>query len=842
MFSWFRNFIFLLFFLHSTHTSTISERNNNDDFALVICHRKLQPGKKMMELLIERVVNCENLQDCCRACDYEKSFACKGFNHRTDNSKCTCELTSTPYLHMDADEDFLVDSHCDYYEKVENCPSTIHSNRVPYWKDFTKNYRQNDQDPWLDRGSVNKDFHRESSISEDHLNYRNNYASNHESNHDFVNGLTRSNEQYHYEEPHDFMPRYNDFNWNRNWKNSHHPDVANDNTLPSSRTNNYDREYLSVKSSIFPKPLSRSEDRPLVRGISTPIENEHFHGKLNNYGNAFNYNDNYAPFPKDSHYERHESLPPVSRCLVRLASGSKLNRRVIRKTCLAHDLKQCKDLCINEANFSCESFAYRYNVLTTNPADNCLLSDYSYQDLNFYTDLDPNRDYDTYVLMSDSKICHLKKPANRYPQEECFSRIKSGFTIPIDITKKSILVHDLGECQFACTASQEFICRSFVYKYTIESHGDRDHEPPSVNCFLTDWSSGEINPTNMLDMDGAELYERTTFSNGCDTYPSSSIPNAITPNNHGFSPVQMDELCYSEYHRPCKLMPHAVISSVRAIEKSDCRRKCSTMRHIGTIPCMSFNYVINIGDTQNNCFLSDISIRDLRPNLDYIHDNDHTLYMWKDFDPNCKLIANSLGTINVPPLLKKDGQLFPPTLSYPNTQRTLDNRTHIPESVFDFSTRWKSKFKSDGSEPDYKYDTANGDSKFVLDSDGFQYGSNFFDSNQLSPSRQYTVNGYPCKNGTVCQQNEITGFWSCEIDNNYDNWDYCCKPTHQCGFSQGYHYPWCYVGTNEDQWRPCSETYHPYYFNKDQRSTLYSARHWPVIYLHETSPTHCSRL
>lgn len=45
------------------------------------CHRKVQSGKKMMGLFIERITNCENLQDCYQACDYEKTFVCKGFNH-----------------------------------------------------------------------------------------------------------------------------------------------------------------------------------------------------------------------------------------------------------------------------------------------------------------------------------------------------------------------------------------------------------------------------------------------------------------------------------------------------------------------------------------------------------------------------------------------------------------------------------------------------------------------------------------------------------------------------------------------------------------------------------------
>lgn len=49
------------------------------------------------------------------------------------------------------------------------------------------------------------------------------------------------------------------------------------------------------------------------------------------------------------------------------------------------------------------------------------------------------------------------------------------------------------------------------------------------------------------------------------------------------------------------------------------------------------------------------------------------------------------------------------------------------------------------------------------------------------------------------------------------------------------------MGSNEDQWRPCSETYYPYYHAMDHSTYRQSiARHWPMIYFHETSPPNCS--
>ncbi|XP_049882540.1 uncharacterized protein LOC126378334 [Pectinophora gossypiella] len=78
--------------------------------------------------------------------------------------------------------------------------------------------------------------------------------------------------------------------------------------------------------------------------------------------------------------------------------------------------------------------------------------------------------------------------------------------------------------------------------------------------------------------------------------------------------------------------------------------------------------------------------------------------------------------------------------------------------------------------------------------------------------RHYTVSGFPCRKGTTCAQNQVAGHWACEPEGGeIGSWDYCCAPTHRCGYSEGFHKPWCYVGPSQDQWRPCSEKYYPYH-------------------------------
>jgi len=57
---------------------------------------------------------------------------------------------------------------------------------------------------------------------------------------------------------------------------------------------------------------------------------------------------------------------------------------------------------------------------------------------------------------------------------------------------------------------------------------------------------------------------------------------------------------------------------------------------------MHVNFVLRLTThgTEENCLLSDVPIRDLRPGLDYISDDNHVLYAWKDLDPYCAITSS----------------------------------------------------------------------------------------------------------------------------------------------------------------------------------------------------------
>ncbi|RLU17343.1 hypothetical protein DMN91_009576 [Ooceraea biroi] len=920
------------------------------------CYRRLLSGKKSRE--IRRAIECERLEDCHRACDYEKLFVCEGFNYRRigHGTRGMCEMTSVPYSRTDLHRDFVSDPECDYYEKDPNCMITPPGGTRPTWNRWNQprpssqsygppySINRPDVRPHIpDRRPVNEvprpldydqrpskevprplDYDRRPSneiprpLDYDRrpsneiprpLDYDRRPSNeiprpldygprplNHDRQPPLIYGDRGTYEGFdqrnyqdgqgsirgEYPRPEDrfayggrFPPRrptddkfYNkDLPWARypDRRIDHGPpyDIGTNEIssyLPDHRKDRdwglygtvygssygYDTNYVADKFDI---PKYHPQSRPKPR----PYENDHFYGEFYNYGGAFGYGDSYIPADQDPIYG---ATGKTEECSVRAGAGFRLSRGVVRKTYLTPNLDQCESL---------------YNVAPTDPTDNCLLSDISYKDLNFYVDLEPDRDYDIYAMIN-SRTCGVRRETSPHPPDECFWRVRSGFGMPTDVVKKSMVVDNLGQCQAECTIAQDFTCRSFTFKYTLEQ-GQSD----STNCYLSDWPSQDINPAQMPDMDGAELYERGSFGRGCELYVVPFFNGAGRFNGKQFKEnVQGDEdtLCYSGYNKPCKLTPYAVLLATCVNSEQDCRQKCSKMRETDTVPCMSYSYKLTSHGTEENCLLSDVPVRDLRPGLDYVYDDNHVLYSWKDLDPHCVVTGYSIDDDRVfggpglsKPLLPGSTRPdFGPETSYPSVRPYGTHPDPRPFFTMPKPTSYHGMKPFDPDKPDpvgvYRpgggYGSYGGsyDDKFEygIRPGGFDQGLGSLYPNEYSTFRYYTVNGHPCKRGTKCEKNKIAGFWACETEGGeYGSWDYCCAPTHHCGFSQGYHYPWCYVGPSEDQWRPCSEKYYPYKpsprpirpIDSDRHDRpydpgYYHGRHWPITYLHPQPPPNCT--
>ncbi|XP_066594795.1 uncharacterized protein [Prorops nasuta] len=849
------------------------------------CYRRVLSGKKITENHVRRAIECERISDCNRACDYEKYFVCEGFNYRRTGpgTRGTCELTSTAYPRIDMQRDFAIDSQCDYYERDENCQKAEPNERPQWWSYGTPSRPANEYPRSFnyDRRPVDYDqasgypppYRRPNPVNRRPVDpYPDRYQPDRSYDRPYHPRYPDNN--YYYRDRDRPYPKYPE----RRIDQRPYPDIGSNEIgpfLPENRPDfnrdwRYGGSFGYNTNNIGSYDASKIPVKRPQRPEKRPLDNDRFYGEFYNYGGAFGYGDTYPPTSRDQIYGGNGK---GQECSIRTAAGFKIGRGIVGKTFLTPNVDHCENLCANEKAFVCLTFAYRYNVESSDPTDNCLLSRVSYRDLNFYTDLEPDRNYDIYVMVGDIKTCSAKKPSNLPPPDECFWRVRSGFGMPPEVTKKTMTVDGIGNCQAQCTATQNFTCRSFAFRYESQN---RPRNGDGSNCYLSDWPSQEINPVNMPDMDGAELYERGSYGRGCEPYPFSLMsPGRLADNS---PPTQRDEGCYSGYHRPCKLTPYAVLLSMRAESEADCRQKCSRMRERDSVPCMSFSYKISGTGRDDNCMLSDVPIRDLRPGLDYTYDDNHVLYAYKELDPNCVIPGYGMDDDHVygPNSGPNSGPGKPLYAGYSN----VEGRPGYFGAVRPFVQGPRPQDQNYQGirpvEPNRPNGGPYGQVPATISSSGLPgpmapnrpgvsggyggsngngypgYGSSNLNTDE-STLNQYTVNGYPCKRNTRCERNKIAGFYSCETEGSeFGSWDYCCQPSHQCGYSEGFNYPWCYVGHSVDQWRPCSEKYYPYSPNsRPQRPPIgdpygsngdrgvydpYTGRYWPIIYLHREPP------
>lgn len=85
----------------------------------------------------------------------------------------------------------------------------------------------------------------------------------------------------------------------------------------------------------------------------------------------------------------------------------------MHKTAVKHafnvpTLTECERLCSDQRpSFICHTFSYRYNQAGR---DNCMLCDRPVNMLDYYVDIEPDRDYDIYSMADDMDVCRQPSP------------------------------------------------------------------------------------------------------------------------------------------------------------------------------------------------------------------------------------------------------------------------------------------------------------------------------------------------------------------------------------------------------------------------------------------------
>ncbi|KAL1513834.1 hypothetical protein ABEB36_003184 [Hypothenemus hampei] len=317
-------------------------------------------------------------------------------------------------------------------------------------------------------------------------------------------------------------------------------------------------------------------------------------------------------------------------CSLRSAAGFRLHKNIVKKLFAVPNIYECELLCVREKDFSCASYAFRYTIQNT-IADNCFLSNRNYKELDYYTDLEQDRDFDIYTMNNRHK-CHETNVFLLKDDSDCFWRVRSGLRLDHVVVRDSLTVKSIVDCQLECLKSRRFTCRAYSFRYGSPVIGGAID-----NCQLTDWPYDELDPRVHFVPDyGFEIYDRGSYGHGCEVNHFGVRGHKRKQLDEG---TKVDQLCYVGFGSASRLLPQATVKSVYVPSELDCKGECSKARENSYFRCMTFSFVSSTNNLDHNCLLSDILQRDLLPNVDYVHDDTSWLFSWDNYNPQCVDLA-----------------------------------------------------------------------------------------------------------------------------------------------------------------------------------------------------------
>ncbi|KAF0725765.1 Uncharacterized protein FWK35_00031101, partial [Aphis craccivora] len=497
-------------------------------------------------------------------------------------------------------------------------------------------------------------------------------------------------------------------------------------------------------------------------------------------------------------------------CFERIRSGLTLEVSIVKFSVQTENLHECELICLHVKHFTCRVFSFRRGPPVTGKwSDNCYLTDYPVLDMDPVKHFVEDSNCDVYNRGSYGRGCELDKvlPHSGWPlvpgQEltpTVLTTYRPQYGVPPPLTP-SLYSPKYGPppsppLQFFPIVPSESPSPTPTPSpspppspppqyYPVSPHSSPS--PPPQYYPIGPHSSPSLPPqyfpppTTLSPPSGyypvtPTIFHTTTRPTG--TYVPSmppttffQMPGEYTPvsarpinresgvpggvyndlfNLYGQNPTKVPtvygvskKLCYINFGGTARLLPSAIKKSMTVESEYQCKMECNKARENQYFRCSTLSYF------GGYCELSDIEMRDLKPNQHFSLDQQFLLYTWDFNEVHC---------------------FSSPVAKYPST------------NSFPGGLEWT--------------------------------------------WMRFTVNGQPCRPGSYCTENVNMGIWSCPVDQG--DWDYCCRPDHKCGYSEGVSYSWCHVGKSTDQWRPCSDKYFP--------STDGPPQTWPMTYIHHTGP------
>ncbi|XP_028028706.1 uncharacterized protein LOC114241919 isoform X1 [Bombyx mandarina] len=489
-----------------------------------------------------------------------------------------------------------------------------------------------------------------------------------------------------------------------------------------------------------------------------------------------------------------------SECFWHVRSGAAVTGAAVRAALTVAGLGACEAECIRASGFFCRGFSFRFEApITGEDLENCILTS------SPPASLPPSRaaHHELYARGRAGRGCQpALHDAHPEPGTQCYLQYDSAAQLSPSAVRGRARVRDEGACGVACTDAP-FRCLSYSFKNNAPP--DRD------NCFLSE--------IRLFDLQRGVDYVHSTDD---WLFAFDLFNGQCWRKIHG-----------PDYDEPTHELPRPILTS-GSEESYPVSGPSGPGYSESDPPYISEGHIKPFKPTIYKPVYPEPSGPDFEPHYETSGHFYKPTYSIEpsgsykpgfaepsgpDFKPHFEPVGPVLKPVyplNEPPFESSRPGLKPLYPVQPNFKpRPVEPSVYRPEYPV----------QKPGYVPKPAYRPPEHDIPFVPTSPpgyrpgrpGFNPGSKpGFEGDRedgIAVSwRHYTVSGFPCRAGTSCAQNHVAGHWACEPEGGeIGSWDYCCAPTHRCGYSEGFNKPWCYVGPESDQWRPCSEKYYPYH-------------------------------
>ncbi|XP_065574876.1 uncharacterized protein LOC136036511 isoform X2 [Artemia franciscana] len=338
-------------------------------------------------------------------------------------------------------------------------------------------------------------------------------------------------------------------------------------------------------------------------------------------------------------------------CFRRSNYGRKLERKFVRSSHDVTNLEACQLICARESSFDCKGFNFKKQkntsilkceLISENGRIGITLSSED-KDAVFYEKIGRGNECQKDTGFSDRVLFTYGSPSQDYlyldhhkPELKstngCFQKIKEKHRLSGFLTRESLRVKSINECEEECMETKRFNCQLFSYQSTTKI--DSEH-----NCQLSDKSSRTVSlfQNSIYDSD-SNIHEKT--SSNCINQKISSSTNRS--NYPGYS---LDKSrCFKKTRAGIRIIPGVIKKTAKVNLPADCEEECLKVK-IFRCKSFAFRYFTSKYKNSDNCELSDV---DVGWSTFYLTENrDYDTWYRTDFSTNCNAGSDDVESISI---------------------------------------------------------------------------------------------------------------------------------------------------------------------------------------------------